>query len=565
MFVKVTSGAVMGVDGYIVDVEVDLASGLPGFDVVGLPDSAVKESRERVRAAVRNAGYNFPVKRVTVNLAPADTRKSGPAFDLPIALGLLICAGALDVNVAENAFFTGELSLDGAVRPVAGVLAMVLTARDAGCTQCFVPAENAREASLVTGMAVHAVADLRQLVEALAAPHGSGTGCETLLFASASDTRTTLDTSSAYDVDFADVAGQAHLKRAMEIAAAGCHNLVMIGPPGAGKTMLARRMPTILPDLTFDESIEITKIYSVAGLLTDYRAPNSAPDNRYNRRHLLTERPFRTPHHTASYISLTGGGRIPNPGEISLAHNGVLFLDELPEFGKKALETLRQPLEDGKITLNRVGGVCTYPSVFLLLAAMNPCPCGFHGTDKCKCTDAEIARYLDKISGPLLDRIDIMVEATPVAYDELAGNTKNDTAHTGPTNTPQGQSPTLQSPGDTSTDIKTRVEAARERQLQRFGATTTTSPTHNNDPTTTPPIRFNAKMTAAQVKKYCPLDRESSELLKQVFESMNLSARAYHKILKISRTIADLEGTADINIEHVAEAISYRGLDRKYW
>jgi len=539
MFVKVTSGAVMGVDGYVVDVEVDLASGLPGFDVVGLPDSAVKESRERVRAAIRNAGYNFPVKRVTVNLAPADTRKSGPAFDLPIALGLLICAGALDVDVAEGAFFTGELSLDGAVRPVAGVLAMVFAARNAGCTRCFVPAENAREASLVTGMAVHAVADLQELVESLAAPAGSAAGIETLFYIAADETRTTLAASSIYGVDFADVAGQAHLKRAMEIAAAGCHNLVMIGPPGAGKTMLARRMPTILPDLTFDESIEITKIYSVAGLL--------------NRRHLLTERPFRTPHHTASYISLTGGGRVPSPGEISLAHNGVLFLDELPEFGKKALETLRQPLEDGKITLNRVGGVCTYPSVFLLLAAMNPCPCGFHGSDKCKCTDAEIAKYLDKISGPLLDRIDIMVEAVPVAYDELAGS--------GSTGTPQGNA---QMPGETSVDIKIRVEAARERQLERF-AKMTDVVTSSGGAAASPAIRFNAKMTAAQVKKYCPLDRESSELLKQVFESMNLSARAYHKILKISRTIADLEGADDISIEHVAEAISYRGLDRKYW
>ncbi|MCL2365084.1 MAG: YifB family Mg chelatase-like AAA ATPase [Defluviitaleaceae bacterium] len=558
MFVKVTSGAVMGVDGYIVDVEVDLASGLPGFDVVGLPDSAVKESRERVRAAVRNAGYNFPVKRVTVNLAPADTRKSGPAFDLPIALGLLICAGALDADVAEGAFFTGELSLDGAVRPVAGVLAMVLAARDAGCTKCFVPAENAHEAALVMGMAVHAVSDLRELVEALAAPIGSGAGIETLLFASSFDAHTSTIATSSYDVDFADVAGQAHLKRAMEIAAAGCHNLIMIGPPGAGKTMLARRMPTILPDLTFDESIEITKIYSVAGLLT--------------RRHLLTERPFRTPHHTASYIALTGGGRVPAPGEISLAHNGVLFLDELPEFGKKALETLRQPLEDGKITLNRVGGVCTYPSVFLLLAAMNPCPCGFHGTDKCKCTDAEIARYLDKISGPLLDRIDIMVEAVPVAYDELTGQADVGNAAHGAAassvGSPLGASPATRTLGETSADIKTRVEAARERQLQRFGAVANAAAatsTGGNVATSSLPIRFNAKMTAAQVKKYCPLDRESSELLKQVFESMNLSARAYHKILKISRTIADLEGAADIAIEHVAEAISYRGLDRKYW
>ncbi|MCL2577853.1 MAG: YifB family Mg chelatase-like AAA ATPase [Defluviitaleaceae bacterium] len=512
MFVRVSSGAVLGVESRHVDVEVDISSGLPVFDIVGLPDSAVKESRERIRAAIRNAGFSFPVKRITVNLAPADIKKSGPSFDLPMAVGILMCMGLIKPNAAEGAFFAGELSLDGALRPVNGILPMVIEAKAGGASAFFVGVDNASEAALVEDAVVYPVESIEQLVQ-----HFTGTPIEPLRINPAEFFR---GEGNTYDVDFSDVAGQTYVKRALEIAAAGYHNALMIGTPGAGKTMLARRIPTILPDLSMDESMEITKIYSIAGLL-----------NQKNI--LMSQRPFRTPHHTASYISLTGGGRIPMPGEISLAHNGVLFLDELPEFQKKALETLRQPLEDGQITITRTSGVSTYPSVFLLLAAMNPCPCGYLGTKRCTCSEAEIARYLEKISGPLLDRIDIQVEATPVEYSDLQASKK---------------------PAENSAAIKERVENARARQQKRF----------SEDPKAKG-IRFNAKMSAVLIKKYCKLGNEAQELLKNVFDTMSLSARAYHKILKISRTIADLNDSAEITAEHVAEAISYRGLDRKYW
>jgi len=507
MFVRVVSGAVIGVESRRVDVEVDIASGLPVFDIVGLPDSAVKESRERIRAAIRNSGYSFPVKRITVNLAPADIRKSGPSFDLPMAVGILMCMGIIDAKAAEGAFFAGELSLDGALRPVSGILPMAIEAKAGGANRFFVCAENAEEAALVEGAEVFPVEHISQLVEHFAQPK--------ILPLCKDPEKLFCDSENTYDVDFSDVAGQVYVKRALEIAAAGYHNALMIGTPGAGKTMLARRMPTILPALSLDESMEITKIYSIAGLLDSKNV-------------LLAQRPFRTPHHTASYTSLTGGGRVPQPGEISLAHNGVLFLDELPEFQKRVLETLRQPLEDGEITITRTSGVSTYPSVFLLLAAMNPCPCGYLGTKRCTCSPSEISRYLDKISGPLLDRIDIQVEASPVEYSELS---------------------TAKTPAESSAEIKQRVENARLRQVARFASDSNT--------------RFNAKMTATQINKYCKPSADAQELLKNVFDTMALSARAYHKILKISRTIADLSDSAEISAEHVAEAISYRGLDRK--
>ncbi|MDR1067236.1 MAG: YifB family Mg chelatase-like AAA ATPase [Clostridiales bacterium] len=508
MLAKIISGALAGIDAYTVDVETDLCGGLPKFEIVGLPDSAVKESKDRVRTAIKNCGYAFPSKQITINLAPADTRKEGPAFDLPIAVGILVCMNIIKAKNCENAFIIGELSLDGVARPASGVLSMVCHMKNEGVKTMIVPFENGEEAALIGGVDIVAV---KSLTEVVAYFNGG--------FTSTVDYRTEnvcLETPPDNPLDFSDVKGQDSAKRALEIAAAGAHNVLMIGPPGSGKTMMAKRLPGILPDMGFDESIETTKIYSVAGMLA-------------NKRALITKRPFRSPHHTISYSALTGGGRVPKPGEISLAHNGVLFLDELPEFQKNALEVMRQPMEDGNVTIARINGTFTYPSDFMLVCSMNPCPCGYYGSGpKCACSQNEISKYLNRVSGPLLDRIDIQVEISAVSYDDLGPNRE----------------------AEPSAEIKARVLQAIAMQNERF----------KDDAT-----RFNAGMSSRQIEAYCALGDKERKLLKKAFERLNLSGRAYHKILKVARTIADLDHRERVETAHLSEAIQYRSLDRKYW
>ena len=508
MLAKVKSTGLFGINGFIVDIETDISPGLPSFDIVGLADTAVKESRERVRSAIKNSGFDFPMKRITVNMAPGDTRKEGPAYDLAIAIGILKATGQIVEPTEFQPIFLGELSLDGSIRPVNGVLPMLLSVSHT-VHDVIVPTANALEASHVEGMTIYAFDHLTELVSALNKERSMQPFVISQKYIS-NNKKTCIE-------DYADVKGQEGAKRAIKIAAAGSHNLLMIGSPGTGKTMLARRMPTILPDLTYSEAIETTKIYSAAALLD----PSEG---------LVSTRPFRAPHHTVSSVALVGGGRVPKPGEISLAHNGVLFLDEMPEFKKDALEVLRQPLEDGKITVSRAQGTVSFPAKFMLIGSMNPCSCGYFGdsSHNCNCTPNQITRYLDKISGPLLDRFDIHIEVRPISFDKLTSNYK----------------------GESSQDMKDAVDKARYIQLERY----------RNEG-----IYSNAQLNTKQINKYCKLTDSQRKMMKDAFTMLSLSARAYDRILRVARTIADLDGVTDIKDQHIAEAIQYRSLDRQYW